>query len=174
MGLLALSTTSSDEDFREFTNALASKHPLSKVEKAVITRLIEEDPSIFTFVPPIIPNLENAMMICALAIKYRHDPKSGFNNYTHVAAELIYDNIKTTTDILGLAMQLAGDKTLVIDDENERNFVIGLLNYIKNPESDVLRHKKYWLKIAKNIDLSKYREKFSNAYKVLTKLQEQC
>jgi hypothetical protein len=170
---------SENDVLQVFTNLLASKTSISAEDKAVIISLVEEDPSMFTMVPPVIPMKENAALICALAVEYEHDENSGFCDYTHVAAELLLDNMKTATDILRLAAALSkGDVSLAEPtrfrlSNKERKIIMGLLNEVKHPEEDMARYKMRWIRLAEVIHAGKYAKKFPNAFKAIQILRNE-
>lgn len=166
----------SEEDVKQiFTNLVAAKSSISEDNHAIIKQLIKEDPSMFTYVPAVIPMKENLALIAAVAVKYKYSGSG--NDYTKAASDILVKNIKTATDVLRLAVQLndgdvsLAEHTRIKLKNSERRMIMRLLNKVRNPEEDMLRYRMRWIRLAEVLHIGKYAKQFPNAFKAVDTLR---
>lgn len=167
-----------EDDVKQiFTNLLAANVAISEDNRDIISDLILNDPSMFLLVPDIIPIKENIAVIAKLAVDYKYDPESSFEDFTMPASDILINNIKTATDILRLAVQLndgdvsLAENTIIKLSNKERRVIMFLLNEVKHPEEDMMRYKMRWIRLAKTLHIGKFATKFPNAFKACDTLR---
>jgi len=165
-----------EKDVRQiFTNLLASKSSISEDNRDIITKLIKEDPSMFTDVPAEISMKENVALIAGLAVAYEYDGVGV--DYSNVTADILVGNIKTATDVLRFAVQLCdGDVSLAEPTKfrlknKQRRVIMCLLDNVNSPEEDMLRWKMRWIRLAEVLHIGKYAKKYPNAFKACDTLR---
>jgi hypothetical protein len=158
-----------------FTNLLAAKSSISEDNRVVITKLIQEDPAMFTYVPAEISMKENAALIAGLAVDYVHTGDR--IDYSHVASDILLGNIKTATDVLRLAVQLSGGDVSLAEptkfrlSNKQRRVIMWLLDSVNSPEEDMLRWKMRWIRLAEVLHIGKYAKKYPNAFSAIDALR---
>ena len=158
-----------------FTNLLAAKSSISEDNRAVITKLIQEDPAMFTYVPAEISMKENAALIAGLAVDYVHTGDR--IDYSHVASDILIGNIKTATDVLRLAVQLSGGDVSLAEptkfrlSNKQRRVIMWLLDNVNSPEEDMLRWKMRWIRLAEVLHIGKHAKKYPNAFSAIDALR---
>lgn len=152
-----------------FTNLLEAKSSISEDNRDIITKLVKEDPSMFTCVSKITMK-ENVALIVGLAVDYKYETNGSHNDYTMEAATILIDNIKTATDVLRLAVQLSGGDVSLKEvtrfrlSNKERRVIMWLLDNVNSPEEDMLRYKMRWIRLAEVLHIGKYAKKYPNAF----------
>ena len=140
--IIGLGTTSEFEDI--FTNLIGSKSSISESNKVDCTWFIENyGEEIVSMIPKEIPHKEQLSFLCA-----------GLLKNTRIAFDIIKKYIKTSTDVLRLAVAMSnGDVSLAAPTKfksfkrAERRLLLELLNNIYEPVEDMLRHKSKWIRL---------------------------
>ena len=159
-----------EEDFLEvFTNLIASSTPISEQDKTFISVVFSTlGDSAFPSLPDEIPQKETVIIVSKELVK-----SLGYKD----AVSLLSKYIKTATDVLRLAEGFSnGDPSLISHESfkmtsKERKIVMSLLNTLKNPEEDMLRHRGLWLVLGKYLHIGAYRRKFPRAVSYMNKLR---
>jgi len=169
------------EDVKQiFTNLLEAKSSISEDNRDIITKLVKEDPSMFTCVSNMITMKENVALIAGLAVDYTYDPNGSHSDYTTIASYILIDYIKTATDVLRLAVQLSGGDVSLKEvtrfrlSNKERRVIMWLLDNVNSPEEDMLRYKMRWIRLAEVLHIGKYAKKYPNAFNACDTLRNRA
>ena len=155
------------EDFKSiFTNLVASNTSLSDTDKVDIETFIRalRDPQrdlITPIMPKNIPLRENVAMMAGLFMKYGVP-----------VDEMLAQNVKTSTDVLRLAVYLSeGDISLSTPckfrnfKRSERRMFLTVLDKCKNMTEDMIRYSERWKRLGERLHPFENKNKYSNVKK---------
>jgi hypothetical protein len=144
-----------------FTNLISGKTSISESDKSFITDMVKfEGDTIINYVPKIITMKEQLALISGLLI-----------NHTSISAKTLPPYFKTATDVLRLAVQLSGGdvslakKTRFKLSGAQRRSIMMLIDQVKFPLEDMLRHRTYFLSLGKVIHIGQKAKIYPNAAK---------
>lgn len=140
-------------------DCLAANSSISEQKLDYIKQLYLGGATLSKFVPDEIPMKEH--LAFAAAMLMRHDQEN--------AVDMLNTRIKTATDVLRVATMLCGgdvslkSKTRYKFPRSQRAMLLILLNSIKYPLEDMMRHRSKWLRLGEAIHPTEYQKKIPNA-----------
>jgi hypothetical protein len=144
-----------------FTNLIGGKTSISESDKSFITEMVTfEGDTIINHVPKVITMKEQLALISGLLV-----------NHTSLSAKTLPPYFKTATDVLRLAVQLSGGdvslsrKTRFKLSGAQRRAIMMLIEQVKFPLEDMLRHRSAFLSLGKVIHIGQKAKIYPNAAK---------
>ena len=144
------------------TNLISANTSISAGDKEVIefaTELFSTEEFI-AVLPETIPLKENLSYVMALCLAKKDFPLEVLSRY-----------FKTATDVLRFAVALSsGDESLSTKPtfrkfkNAERRLLLTLLDNVKAPTEDMLRHKRAWINLGNILHPGSYKTRYPNAY----------
>lgn len=145
------------------TNLISANTSISAGDKEVIefaTELFSTEEFI-AVLPETIPLKENLSYVMALCLAKKDFPLEVLSRY-----------FKTATDVLRFAVALSsGDESLSTKPtfrkfkNAERRLLLTLLDNVKAPTEDMLRHKRAWINLGNILHPGSYKNRYPNAYR---------
>jgi hypothetical protein len=152
-----------------FSNVVGSRSPISETDKEFITDIVKHElDNVVNYLPEEITQKEIIALLGGLLLEY-----------TQSAEAVLLKHVKTSTDVLRLAVQICdGDVSLKDNTKfkltnGQRRIVMTLLNNVKCPEIDMLRYRSMWLRLGEvlHVGTDKNKKKFPVAYNAFNLLR---
>ena len=161
----------SESSFNQFIfNLLKSPTSLSETDLEYLEKAIDIDISIFDLKH--IVHKETLAFVANMLIE-----KIGVKELNSTMKENLFDNFKTATDVLRLAIAMStGDVSLALNTRfrnfkrAERRLLLELLNKCNNIEEDMLKHKKKWIKLGEKLHPGEYKQ-FEKVHQAFNKIR---
>lgn len=143
-----------------FRNLLSSKTPISETDIEFVSYMVaSRRDQCFTYIPNEITIKENIALILTLTDKYCDD-----------LSRVNFGFVKTATDVLRVAVGFSGgdislkENTRFKLSNSKRRLILSLLNGIKYPLEDMLRHRMKWIRLGEVLHAGSYKNRYPNAY----------
>ncbi len=151
-----------EDDFRAIcTRLLAAKSALSAADRADLAWFFQTSgDKVVALIPTAIPLRENVALLASLLLRHSSHGSAIIGRY-----------IKTATDVLRLAVALAGGDVSLATRTKFRNFsraerrlLLGLLEACGNITEDMLRYVEPWKRLGERLHPGEYQAQFPQSY----------
>lgn len=151
-----------EEEFKQICiDLLSSKTSISEADKEDIKWFVEEyKDDVNSIIPKDIPLKENVALLASLLLKH-----------TNRANYILFNHIKTATDVLRLTVALSdGDTSLATNTRfrnfkrSERRLILSLLENCNNITEDMVRYKDQWIRLGEKLHPFEYKGKYPKSF----------
>ena len=153
--------------YKIFSNLVSSRSPISEDDKSFIISMVEhEGNNIGEYIPDDISQKEIVALLGGLLLKI-----------TDIAEIVLTKHVKTSTDVLRLAVQLCGGDISLKENTKfkltnpQRRIIMTLLNKIKYPEIDMMRYRSMWQRLGEVLHIGSKKDKYPVAFEAFDNLR---
>jgi hypothetical protein len=149
-----------DDFYSIIRGLISSKTSISASDKEEVIWSIGNISDVSNILPKEIPMKENLAFVVATLLTEEKATVTDLSGY-----------IKTATDVLRIAVALSdGDVSLAANTKfkkfkrAERRLILGLLDTIKNPTEDMLKHRGQWVRLGEILHPGEFKNKYKTAH----------